>query len=62
MTLRDYFAAQAMSAILSEASMVCHLKELAKESSATATDSLAMIAYDFADGMLRVRRGVKLKT
>ena len=61
MTLRDYFAAKAMQALLShhgayeEGARFCSKKEARKRDSALSNDVLANYAYGVADAMLAAR-------
>lgn len=61
MTLRDYFAAKAMQALLShhgayeEDARFCSKKEARKRESALLNDVLAKYAYGVADTMLAAR-------
>lgn len=57
MSLRDYLAAKAMAATLSDAVNVHCVGELAKERNADPCDVIAAAAYDYADAMLRARSG-----
>lgn len=61
MTLRDYFAAKAMSAMITHHGIYDEEQPVAAMTSATAqdyhADSVGKIAYAYADSMLRAREG-----
>lgn len=55
MTLRDYFAAKAMQARLSDYESAISLKAAADKHGIPIAEEVAVQAYAFADAMLRVR-------
>lgn len=56
MTIRDYFAAKALQAMLSSVEMTAAISVMATEDgSEDKAGKMASTAYDFADAMLRHR-------
>jgi hypothetical protein len=55
MSLRDYFAAAALSGLLANAKVLTQLTERADEKGIPFGDVVCETAHDFADGMLRER-------
>jgi hypothetical protein len=55
MTLRDYFAAKAMQARLSDYEGMVSLHEYAKDTGQEFSRVVAEQSYDMADAMIRVR-------
>ena len=56
MTLRDYFAAKAMAALLSNDNSIMALTEVARSNKKDPDDYAATSAYEFADAMLKARQ------
>lgn len=55
MTLRDYFAGQAMNGLASDDASMARLTEVAEKSGADVIDYLASASYEVADAMLAER-------
>jgi hypothetical protein len=57
MTLRDYFAAQAMAATISNRREMALVNDVAESNEEDDTDVVARWAYVYADAMLKAREG-----
>jgi len=55
MSLRDYFAAKAMAALINNEFLAQGINELVASGKATRDDLIAKVAYTQADAMLRAR-------
>lgn len=55
MTLRDYFAAKAMQASLSDIDRVRSIKSYCENNNTNFSDEISFQAYDIADAMLKAR-------
>ncbi|MBR8475801.1 hypothetical protein [Burkholderia cenocepacia] len=55
MTLRDYFAAKAMVALINNEFFAQGINEIVASGNATRDDLIAAVAYTQADAMLRAR-------
>lgn len=56
-TLRDEFAMAALSGILSSKDMVIAIREVARPMGRGPVESVAGVAYEYADAMLKARLG-----
>ncbi len=55
MTLRDYFAGQALAGLAAQGGIMDTLETVAKEHGIEAEDIVAVAAYELADAMLKER-------
>jgi len=55
MTLRDYFAAKAMQAAITNEALLTTIGKGAKEYGLTNSQAVSKFSYDIADGMLKQR-------
>ena len=59
LSLRDWFAGQALSAVLANSGMTAAFNEQAKEEKISPALVAAQFVYGIADGMLEARKGEK---